>query len=131
MLFTDDGGLLSHVTQPATKVPKTYEALVKGLLSDDTVARLRSGVPLTGGLGLSGPCEVEVTGFGVATTRLRITLTEGKNRQLRRMLLAVDSQVIRLARVAVGGVTLGDLPEDGWRLLTPGEIAAGLALPGI
>jgi pseudouridine synthase len=126
LLFTDDGALLSHVTQPATKVSKTYEALVKGLLPPETVARLAAGVPLSGGLGVSGPCEVEVMGFGVATTRLRMTITEGKNRQIRRMLLAVDSQVIRLARVAVGGVALGDLPEDGWRQLTAEEVRGGL-----
>ncbi len=129
LLFTDDGALLSHVTQPATKVPKTYAALVKGLLGPGTVARLAAGVPLSGGLGMSGPCKVEVTGFGVATTWLRLTLTEGKNRQVRRMLLAVDSQVIRLARVAIGGVTLGDLPEDAWRLLTPEEVRSGLGFP--
>jgi 23S rRNA pseudouridine2605 synthase/16S rRNA pseudouridine516 synthase len=126
LLFTDDGALLSHVTQPATKVPKTYAVLARGLLGEDTAAALRTGVELSGGLGRSAPCEVAVTGFGVATTHLEVTLTEGKNRQVRRMLLAIGSQVIRLARLAVGGVRLADLPEDGWRLLGATEVAEGL-----
>ncbi len=125
LLFTNDGALVHHATQPATKVVKTYTALAKGLLSEDTVARLRAGVPLTGGLGTTSPAEVEITAFQAATTWVTIRISEGKNRQIRRMLLAVGSQVIRLARTHIGGLAL-DLPEDAWRLLRDDEIQSAL-----
>ncbi|KAJ1479397.1 pseudouridine synthase [Baffinella frigidus] len=87
-------------------MPKTYMALCKGRLEEEEVQKLRDGVPLTGGLGDSAPAEVEIADVREGTTLLRIIISEGKNRQVRRMLLAVNSQVIRLARVAVGDVTL-------------------------
>ena len=125
LLFTDDGGLVHHATQPGSKLPKTYRALVKGLLDEATLARLRSGVELSGGLGRSGPAAVTLVGHQIATSWIDLTITEGKNRQVRRMLLAVGSQVIRLARTRIGGVGL-DVPEDGWRWLTASEITDGL-----
>jgi 23S rRNA pseudouridine2605 synthase/16S rRNA pseudouridine516 synthase len=125
LLFTNDGGLVHHATQPKTKLPKTYRVLAKGLLTDDAVAQLRAGVPLTGGLGMSGPAEVTVEGFQTATTWLTMRISEGKNRQIRRSLLAVGSQVIRLTRTHVGGVAL-DLAENAWRLLSEEEIEDGL-----
>jgi pseudouridine synthase len=125
LLFTNDGALVSHATQPTTKVPKTYEALCARLLDEASLDRLRHGVPLSGGLGTSAPCTVELLAYGINTTRLRLVLTEGRNRQVRRMLLAIGSQVIRLARTAVGNIML-DIEENAWRLLGDDEIRAGL-----
>lgn len=125
LLFTTDGGLVHHATQPGTKLPKTYRVLAKGLLDETVLQRLRTGVPLTGGLGMSAPAEVALAAHQIATSWLSITIHEGKNRQIRRMLLAVGSQVIRLQRVRVGGIDL-DVEEDGWRLLTADEIREGL-----
>ena len=125
LLFTNDGALVHHATQPRTKLVKTYVALVKGLVDEATVQRLRSGVELSGGLGTSAPCEVDIDRHQTATTWLTIKISEGKNRQIRRMLLAVGSQVIRLARTHVGGVAL-DLDEDRWRLLGDDEVTRGL-----
>lgn len=125
LLVTNDGALVHHATQPATKVPKTYRALVKGRLDEGTLQALRDGVELSGGLGRSAPCEVLLEGHQTATSWITLTLTEGKNRQIRRMLLAVGSQVIRLARVRVGGIAL-DVDEDRWRLLGDDEVRHGL-----
>ncbi|MCC6625626.1 MAG: rRNA pseudouridine synthase [Deltaproteobacteria bacterium] len=125
LLFTNDGALVHHATQPATHLVKVYRALVKGLLDEPTLARLRAGVPLTGGLGTSAPAQVELVEHQRATSWLVIRIAEGRNRQVRRMLLAVGSQVIRLERTHVGGVAL-DLPEDGWRALTDDEVRRGL-----
>jgi pseudouridine synthase len=125
LLLTTDGALVHHGTQPASKVPKTYEVLAKGLLQPEDLERLRGGVELSGGLGRSAPCEVELVGHRIATTDVVVRITEGKNRQVRRMLLAIGSQVIRLHRAAIGGVTL-DVPEGAWRLLTAAEIEDGL-----
>jgi len=126
LLFTNDGALVHHATQPATKLPKTYRALVKGRLDEPTLQRLRDGVELTGGLGRSAPCHVTLEAHQTATSWIALTLTEGKNRQVRRMLLAVGSQVIRLARIQIGGVLL-DMDEDRCRLLSDAEITTGLA----
>lgn len=128
LLFTDDGALLHHATQPASKVDKVYRVLAKGLLSEAQLTALREGVELSGGLGRSGQAKVELIGFQVATTWIDITIAEGKNRQVRRMLLAVDSQVIRLCRVQVGTLRLHDLvPEEGgFRELDASQIRAGL-----
>jgi 23S rRNA pseudouridine2605 synthase len=132
LLFTDDGALVSYATRPdsaaGVKVEKVYRVLAKGLLNEEQLAALRGGVELSGGLGRSGPAKVEVVGFQVATTWIEVTIGEGKNRQVRRMLLAVGSQVIRLCRVRIGGLRLEDLvPDEGeWRELTPAEIESGL-----
>ena len=125
LLFTDDGAFVSFATQPSTAPPKTYEALVKGLLGEPELERLRAGVPLTGGLGTSAPCEARLLEHQKATSWITLTLREGKNREVRRMLLAIGSQVIRLARVAIGGLPL-DLEEDRWRPVTPAELEGAL-----
>lgn len=128
LLFTDDGALVHHATQPATKLDKVYRVLARGLLTDEQLQRLRDGVELTGGLGRSAPATVELLGHQVATTWLDLTVSEGKNRQIRRMLLAVGSQVIRLCRTRIGELTLDELvPEEGdWRELTRAQIRDGL-----
>ncbi len=127
LLFTNDGALIHHATNTtgSAKLEKTYRVLAKGLLNDDQLDQLRRGVELTGGLGRSAPATVVVTGHQIATTWLEVTIAEGKNRQVRRMLLAVASQVIRLTRIRFGGLTL-DLPENTWRELSPGEIEGQL-----
>ena len=126
LLMTNDGALVHHATQPGSKLPKAYHALCKGLLRDEQIDALRHGVELTGGLGISAPAEVDVLRYETATTWLGITISEGKNRQIRRMLLAIDSQVIRLERVSVGAITLDGIEEGGWRCLTDAEVLKGL-----
>jgi len=125
LLFTNDGALVHHATQPRHKLPKTYQVLAKGLVDDAQLARLRNGVELSGGLGKSAPAEVERGAYQTATTWLTVRITEGKNRQVRRMLLAVDSQVIRLTRTHIGELAL-DLAEDSWRLLSDAEVLRAL-----
>ena len=129
LLFTDDGALVHHATQPSTGLPKTYRVLAKGLLGEAELAQLRAGVELSGGLGRSAPAEARLVAHQVATSWLELTLREGKNREVRRMLLAVGSQVIRLERVRIGALTL-ELPVDGWRVLTEAEVVEGLGYRG-
>ncbi|MEW5851209.1 MAG: pseudouridine synthase [Myxococcota bacterium] len=121
LLFTTSGRFIHHATQPATGLRKKYQVLAKGILTDEQLRGLREGVELTGGLGRSGGAGVEVTEHQKATTWLNLEISEGKNREVRRMLLAVGSQVIRLKRVAVGGLLL-DVGEDQWRQLSHREI---------
>jgi 23S rRNA pseudouridine2605 synthase/16S rRNA pseudouridine516 synthase len=128
LLFTNDGGFVHHATQPATELPKTYLVLAKGLLEEKDLEPLRKGVELTGGLGRSGPAEVSLLGHGIATSWLSLTIEEGKNREVRRMLLAIESQAIRLKRVQVGELAL-DLEEDEWRRLSASEVKTKLGWP--
>lgn len=125
LLLTNDGAFVHAATQPASRLPKTYRVLAKGLLDEANLGRLRTGVELSGGLGRSAPAKVRLLGHQVATSWLELELTEGKNREVRRMLLAIGSQAIRLERIRIGELEL-DLPLDGWRMLSPAEIRARL-----
>lgn len=125
LLFTNDGWFIHHATQPGTKLRKTYRVLAKGLLQPETLQALGQGVELSGGLGMSGPARVTLEAYQTATTWIHLEITEGKNRQVRRMLLAVGSQVIRLQRIAIGQLEL-DVDEDQWRLLSDQEVRSKL-----
>jgi 23S rRNA pseudouridine2605 synthase/16S rRNA pseudouridine516 synthase len=121
LLFTNDGAFVSHATQPRTHLKKIYLVLAKGLLDEEALEPLRKGVELTGGLGRSAPAKVELLGHGIATSWLSLEIEEGKNREVRRMLLAIESQAIRLTRVQIGTLAL-DLEEDEWRRLSAREV---------
>ena len=128
LLLTNDGWLLRHVTDPTsgTRLPKTYRVLASKVLGEAVLERLRSGVELGGGLGRSGPAQVSLLGHGKGSTRLRLTIHEGKNRQVRRMLHAVGSAVVRLERESVGTLRLGGLGVGAWRLLGEEEVRSHL-----
>ncbi len=128
LLFTNDGAFVHHATQPKTGLEKTYLVLAKGLLEEADLEPLRAGVELTGGLGRSGPAKVDLLGHGVATSWLSIRIGEGKNREVRRMLLAIESQAIRLQRVEIGALAL-DIEEDEWRRVSAREVKEKLGYP--
>jgi 23S rRNA pseudouridine2605 synthase len=117
LLMTTDGNLVKHVCDPETKLKKTYRALCMGHLEEERLEQLRQGVDLAGGLGFSAPCDVELEGYeGRSKTCLSIKISQGKNRQVRRMLHSVKSGVIELQRVSIGGLTLDGIEEPGdWR----------------
>mmetsp|Transcript_58683 Transcript_58683/g.107036 ORF Transcript_58683/g.107036 Transcript_58683/m.107036 type:complete len:266 (-) Transcript_58683:91-888(-) len=128
LIMTNDGRLVHHATSPSTKLPKKYRALCMGHLLADDLERLRCGVDLAGGLGFSSPCAVQLEGYeGRSKTRLSITIQEGKNRQVRRMLHSIQSGVIELERVEIGGLTLEGIEEPGdWRYLSTEELTQKL-----
>ncbi|MBI4612443.1 MAG: rRNA pseudouridine synthase [Planctomycetes bacterium] len=118
LLFTNDSAFSEIVT--AGGVPKTYEARVKGRMTDEAMEALRRGVSLDDGP--TAPAEVEILSRTGSYTTLRLTIREGKNRQVRRMCRAVGHEVVKLVRVAIGPVGLGDLPEGAARELSPAEV---------
>ena len=129
LVLTNDHRLGERLTDPAAHVPKTYHARVTGLPDEASLRVLREGVPLERGL-VTRPARVRVLGGARGgSTWLEIVLTEGKNRQVRRMCAAVGHDVIELVRVRVGGLDLGDLRPGEWRRLEKGEIGR-LALGG-
>ena len=120
LLLTNDGNLTYKITHPKNNVEKTYEAEVTGNITMDTLTRLRSGVVIDGVR--TKPAVVEVTGATRLGTRLKITIHEGRNRQVRRMFEAVGCIVKRLVRVEEAGLKLGHLPLGKWRRLTDSEV---------
>jgi pseudouridine synthase len=120
LLMTNDTDFAERLTNPDYKVPKTYEAKCAGLLDDEQIARLRAGVELSDGP--TRPALVDRLRDSGKYTHLRIVLGEGRNRQVRRMVEAIGSKVLKLTRVAIGAVRIGELQIGKWRHLTAAEL---------
>ena len=118
LLLTNDGDLTHHLTHPSFGVDKEYLVEVEGMPSRSALARLRDGVELDDGR--TAPAKVAQLGERV----LRITIHEGRNRQVRRMLEAVGSTVLRLVRTRIGPLTDRTLKPGEWRELTQDEVRA-------
>lgn len=121
LLLTTDGDLAHRLTHPRYGVPKTYEAVVHGLPDSEALRRLRQGVRLVDGT--TAPAEVTLVEGADGAPRVRLVIHEGRKRQVRRMLQATGHPVVRLVRVAVDGVALGDLPSGASRPLSEDEEA--------
>ena len=116
LLLSDDGVLAKAVVGPESQLDKEYLVRVGGTVTRDKLALLRHGLELDGRV--LKPAKVAQL---ADETTLRFTLTEGRNRQIRRMCEAVRLWVLDLHRIRIGPLRLGDLPEGRWRLLTPAE----------
>lgn len=122
LVMTNDAPLAERLTNPEHAVPKTYLVKASRTLADEEIGRLRSGIELKDGP--TRPARVtRVKDHGGRTT-LEITITEGRNRQVRRMIEALDAKVLKLVRIAIGSVRIGGLPIGSARPLTPEEIRA-------
>jgi pseudouridine synthase len=122
LLMTNDNDLADHIMDPEHHVPKTYLVKTSPVLADEAIAQLRSGVELSDGG--TRPASVHRLRDSASSTFLEITITEGRNRQVRRMVEAVGSRVRKLVRTAIGPLTIGDLQIGAYRHLTPAEIRA-------
>jgi 16S rRNA pseudouridine516 synthase len=119
LLLTDDGGLLHRIVAPKSKLPKVYEATLARDLKGNEAEIFASGtLMLESEKEPLAPAKLEVLGARQA----RLTLTEGRYHQARRMFAAVGNHVEALHRSRVGGLTLGDLPEGEWRVLDANDI---------
>ncbi len=121
LLFTNDGDLSVRLSHPRYGVQRTYEARVRGIPNEETLDRLVRGVMLDDGVAQVESVEVFRTTDRNAWVRL--TLTEGRNREVRRLLERVGHPVMRLRRVRFAGVTAGDMKPGEWRVLSDGEVA--------
>jgi pseudouridine synthase len=120
LLMTNDSALAEQLTNPDYKVAKTYLVKSATVLTDEQLDRLRKGVELSDGL--TKPAMVQRLRESGKRSFLEITITEGRNRQVRRMLEAVDSKVLKLVRTAIGPLSIGDLVIGKYRLLTRAEV---------
>ncbi len=120
ILVTNDGELANRLTHPRYGVEKTYHVEVAGRLDSDQLRELRRGVHLAEGF-------AKVVGATIKkqmhkSTLLEVVLDEGKNREIRRVLARVGHKVMRLKRIAIGPLRLGDLPAGGFRSLSRDEL---------
>ncbi len=127
LIMTNDSRLAVRLTDPEGHVPKTYEVKLREPPSEAVLAKLRRGLTLSDGP--TRPARVRVLDVGPRQTVIEMTLTEGRNRQIRRMWAALAHKVLRLKRVAIGPLRLGDLPPGHIRELNARELHR-LAAPG-
>jgi len=120
LLLTNDGELAHRLAHPRYGVPKVYEVDVVGTLSRAALHALSAGVELDDGM--TAPAEVRVLSTSRRRSRIELTLHEGRNRQVKRMLEAVGHRVSRLNRSRYAGLDLDGLAEGQWRVLTRAEI---------
>jgi 23S rRNA pseudouridine2605 synthase len=120
LLMTNDGETASRLLHPRSQIPRTYRVKVSGLPSEKTLEHLRKGVRLDDGV--TGPAQVLVERTLPNKAWLRITIREGRHREIRRMCESLGHQVDRLIRVRFGPLELSGLDPGEFRHLTPGEI---------
>jgi 23S rRNA pseudouridine2605 synthase len=123
LLLTNDTEFADHVTNPGSKVTKTYLVKTSGLLSHELVVKLNGVVEMKRG-DRANPVSVRRLEDRGKYTWLEVVLTEGKNREVRRMIEALGFKVLKLVRIGLGPLTLAGLEVGKWRELTSGEIAA-------
>ena len=125
LLLTDDGDGAHRLAHPSGEIEREYWLEVAGTVGRDALAQLRGGVELG-----DGPARAKRVGLieaGPVTSTLTLVLTEGRKREVRRMMSAVGHHVLRLKRIRFGSVRLGDLESGSWRALTDAERAELLA----
>ena len=123
LLLTNDSEFADFITSPASGIPKTYLVKTNGLLSEEVIARLRAGVEMKRG-DLARPLSVRRHEDRGKYTWLDVVLTEGKNREVRRIVEAVGFQVLKLVRTRIGPLTLEGMQVGKWRELTSAEVAS-------
>jgi 23S rRNA pseudouridine2605 synthase len=129
LLFTNDGELAHRLMHPSYRVPRTYKVKVAGEITKDAIHSLRRGIHLEDGL--TGPSKVTLLRRDPGQSIIRMTIMQGKHRQVRRMLEAVGYRVVHLVRIGFGNLSLGDLKVGQYRHLDKEEIESLNRLAGI
>ena len=127
LLLTNDTELAERVASPDSHLAKRYRATTKARVTDEELARLERGIELDDGP--TRPARATLIGHRGPTSLVELEITEGRNRQVRRMFLALGRPLKELRRVAVGPLELGDLASGAWRPLTAAELRALRAAP--
>ncbi len=120
LILTNDGDLAYRLTHPMTEIPKTYMAKIEGTLTEKDLNPIRSGIELDGVL--TKKCKAHIVETNKAYTKVHVTITEGKNRQVRRMFESIGKQVELLRRVQIGQLKLTGLDRGKIRPLSEQEI---------
>ena len=121
LIMTNDTEFGDYITSPVSKVPKTYLVKASAMLTDDQLDQLRRGIELSDGP--TRPATVERVRDSAHYTFFEITITEGRNRQVRRMVEALGAKVLKLVRTAIGPIEISGLEIGKHRSLTPKEVS--------
>lgn len=120
ILLTNDGDVTYRITHPGGEIDKTYIAEVRGIPDNEDIRMLQYGIDIGGFV--TSPAMVNIIGTGKKSALLRISIHEGKNRQVRRMCSAAGHDVIKLKRISIGNLSLGNLKKGEWRYLKCDEV---------
>lgn len=120
LILTNDGDTAFRLTHPTNEIPKTYMAKIEGTLTEKDLNPIRSGVELDGVL--TKKCKAHIVETNKAYTKVHVTITEGRNRQVRRMFEAIGKNIAFLKRVSIGKLKLTGLDRGEYRPLTEEEI---------
>lgn len=120
LLLTNDGDLTYRITHPSHQITKTYRALVRGKVDTGAVEAFAKGLQVEDYV--TAPAKLEIMKYMESNTLLQITIHEGRNRQVRKMCDAIGHKVLKLKRIRIGKLGLGDLKPGQWRYLTKDEV---------
>lgn len=121
LILTTDGELAQRLTHPSNEVPKTYLVKIDGTLKESDLNPLRSGIEIEGGY-VTKKCKAHIVETNKQYTKIHMTITEGKNREIRKMFAAIGREVVLLKRIKVGELTLRGLDRGSWRKLSRQEV---------
>ena len=123
LILTNDGDFIYKVTHPKYEIEKTYNVTVKGIIKEDDINKLESGVNIENEY-ITSPAKVKIlkTDEDKNISRIQITIHEGKNRQVRKMCEAIGKNVLALHRAKIGKIDVKDLKIGEWRYLNKKEI---------
>ncbi len=122
LILTTDGALAQHLTHPSNEVPKTYLVKIEGTLTESDLNPIRSGLEIEGGY-VTKKCKAHIVETNKDFTKIHVTITEGKNREIRKMFAAIGKEVTLLKRIKIGQLSLRGLDRGSWRKLTKEEVA--------
>ena len=123
LILTNDGDFIYRVTHPKHEIEKTYNATVKGIITEDDVDKLRNGVEIDEYITKTAQVKILKIDKEKNISRIQITIHEGKNRQVRKMCEAVGKKVLALHRAKIGSIDVKDLKLGEWRYLNKKEIS--------
>lgn len=121
LILTNDGDLAYRLTAPQNEIPKTYLVKIEGTIALSELNRLRSGVEIEKGV-VTKKCKINIVETDKDFTKLHVVLTEGKNREIRKMFEVIGKHITFLKRIKIGDLTLSGLDRGKARKLTPEEI---------
>ncbi len=120
LLLSNDGDFTLRVTHPRHKLDKTYRVIVSGIPNHFEIEKLARGVYIDGKK--TAPAKAKLISADKLNALIELTIHEGRNRQVRKMMEAIGYKVLYLQRVAIGNIVLGNLPLGKWRHLNPNEV---------
>ena len=120
LLFTNDGDLSNRLMHPSSEIPKTYLVKIEGSIPDEAIEKLKRGVVIDGVK--TKKCNIKIFDETKSFTKFHVTVTEGRNREIRKMFLTVGKEVKFLKRIKIGDLGMGSLNRGDVRKLTPQEV---------